>query len=116
MGGINSQICGLINNQIEQTNCIQIINFIYKLMNYSIISNIKDQNKRSLSIISNDSNQAILTKIILKNKMKLNKILSRFFEYINIHFNVNYDYIFEATKSVLNFITFSSMNNKQIQD
>jgi len=54
--------------------------------------------------------------IILKNKMKTNKILSRFFEYINIHFNVNYDYIFEATKSVLNFITFSSMNNKQIQD
>ena len=48
--------------------------------------------------------------------MKIYKILSLLLEHINMHFNIECDYILESIKSIFDFITFSSMNNKQIQD
>lgn len=122
---INGQICALINNQIESTNCMEIIPFTYKLINYLNDSN----HKKTLGVISkcfqfstdiinsNNNNKIYFqNKIILKNKMKIYKILSLLLEHANIHFNIECDYILESIKSIFDFITFSTMNNKQIQE
>ena len=123
---VNRAICDLMNHQIEQTQSVQIMQCLSNIM--MVVDDDSKNNKRSVSLIgkcfqfgadliaSNSWNRTTMQGLVLKNNEKFQEIMIMFLEHICVHFKVDHDCIFEATKQCLQFVTMLTLeHSKEVQ-